>query len=243
MEEYKIIKTLESLKAGKPDKSWADFSKQDILSKTFDDNVVQGESVYSRIREYLTFSRLAFAASFSVLIIATFVMLNPSMPGQVYNTAHKPTPEEKLLAAIRSTELELSRIPSSNNGEEVDVKEVENGARRALASASEQLKNLPDNQKAAFAGTVVSKVKALEKNTNAVIMDEDKTAIQEFYKVIADNEIKEIEKNIDNLTDEQKVILSKAKDFFAVEHYSEALEEVYKIQPEADNGTDKSDKD
>jgi hypothetical protein len=157
------------------------------------------------------------------------------------------TPEEKLLIAIKSAESDLNNIPVAVNDKgEVDVKEIKQETRRALANASEQLKNLPEEQKVAFADKVVSKVKDLEKNVNTVIMDEyeDKAAIQEFYKVIAENEIKEFDGN-NNLTDDQKAILSKAKDFFAVGEYDKALEEMYKIQPKtempADNGS-KNDK-
>lgn len=237
MQEYKIIKTLESLKKVKPSKDWANFAKQDILSKSFEpERLSVAEGISLVLKFVFSQPKMAIASSFVICFVAlTFIVstnIYNATPQAATNSAKVLTPEEKLLAAIRSTDLELSKIPtiSSINGE-LNIVEVKKEAKRVLASASEQLKDLPEKQKAVFAGTVVARVKALEKNANTVIMDEDKTAIQEFYKIVAEDQIKEIESNTKNLTDNQKAILSKAKDFFAVSKYGEALEELYKIQP------------
>ncbi|MDD4409159.1 MAG: hypothetical protein PHW52_00725 [Candidatus Pacebacteria bacterium] len=249
MEEYKVIKTLEAFKQKRPDNNWANFAKREIISQSFDKSPVSFWEVLSVLRTGLASSKLAVGASLSaVLAIFLIVIATNNYDPSFSPVATKPlSPEERLLAAIRSTETEMDKIPltAKDNGE-VDVKEIKMETRKALASASEQLKGLPKEQKVAFADKVVSKVKDLEKNANAVIMDEyeDKTAIQEFYKVIAENEIKEFDANINNLTDEQKVILSKAKDFFAIGKYDKSVEEIYKIQAKIniDNNID-GDKD
>jgi hypothetical protein len=233
MQEYKITKILESFKQAGPQNEWASFAKESILAKSFEPE--KRTSLGEAFKLVFSQPKLAMVSSF----VICFVVLTFIISTNVYNSnsqwANNPkplTPEEKLLAAIQSTDLELNKISNvTNTNGEVDIKEVKEGAKRMLASASEQLKDLPDKQKVAFAGTVVAKVKALEKNSNTVIMDEDKTAIQEFYKIIAEDRIKEIESNIKNLTDKQKVNLSKAKDFFAVGKYGEVLEELASILP------------
>lgn len=238
MEEYKIIKTLESFKKTEPNQNWAGFSKKEIISKSFNRKSFSFGEMYVLFRSSIgDSSRLAIGASCSVVLTAFLIAgIAFNNHGVIDNPiATKPlSPEEKLLAAIKSTDIDLSRIPLSDNaGETVAVQDIKVEARKALANASEQLKSLPDTQKVAFADNVVSKVKALEKNTNAVIMDEyeDKTAIQEFYKVIAENEIKEIEGLFDSLTEEQKGFLDKAKSLFEKEEYDKSLEELYRIQP------------
>lgn len=238
MEEYKIIKTLESFKKTEPNQNWASFSKKEIISKSFNRKSFSFGEMYVLFRSSIgDSSRLVIGASCSVVLTAFLIA------GIAFNNhgvsvnpiATKPlSPEEKLLAAIKSTDIDLSRIPLSDNaGETVATQDIKVEARKALANASEQLKSLPDTQKVAFADNVVSKVKALEKNTNAVIMDEyeDKTAIQEFYKVIAVNEIKEIENIFDSLSEEQKDFFNKAKSLFEKEEYDKSLEELYKIKP------------
>jgi len=238
MEEYKIIKTLESFKKTEPNQNWAGFSKKEIISKSFNRKSFSFSEMYVLFRSSIgDSSRLAIGASCSVILTAFLIagIAFNDHGSSVDPIATKPlSPEERLLAAIKSTDIDLSRIPLSDNGEEkVAAQDIKVEARKALANASEQLKSLPDTQKVAFADNVVSKVKALEKNTNAVIMDEyeDKTAIQEFYKVIAENEIKEIEDIFDSLTEEQKGFLDKAKSLFEKEEYDKSLEELYKIQP------------
>ena len=233
MEEYKIIKTLESFKQEKPDKYWANFAKNEIISQSFKKN-----SFSYNFRNLFDSPKLAIGACFPVLItILLFVAINNPNNNETGPIASPVlSPEERLLVAIQSMEAEISKIPSTSEG---DVKEAKKETRKILASASAQLKELPKEQKATFADNVVSKVKALEKNVNAVIMDEqeDKIAIKEFYKVIAENEITEIEKSYNNLTEQQKAILSKAKDYFIVEEYEKALEEVYMIQPNTSKET------
>lgn len=244
MQEYKITKILESFKQAGPQNEWASFAKESILAKSFEPE--KRTSLGEAFKFVFNQPKLAMVSSFVIcFVVLTFIISTNvyNANSQWANNTKPLTPEEKLLAAIQSTDLELSKISNVANNGEVDIKEVKEGAKRMLASASEQLKDLPDKQKVAFAGTVVAKVKALEKNSNTVIMDEDKTAIQEFYKVIAEDRIKEIESNIKNLTDKQKVNLSKAKDFFAVGKYGEVLEELALILPSVHGDSSGSEED
>lgn len=240
MNEYEIIKKLESMKKVRPDANWASFSKQNIVSKTYEaepslglkDNIVQLFGI--------AFDRPKLAFAYSLLFFALFggavVVVNGSHGGGLSQLASVitgtkiekvQTPEEKLLAVIRATETEIDKVIAESK--EKGEKKVE--SKKVLAEASEKLKTLPADQKAKFAGTVVAKVKTLEKNANAVIMDEKEPLVQEFYQVIAENEIKEIDANAKNLTEKQQAILNKAKDFFAVKRYGDALEQLHKIAP------------
>ncbi|MDD5639958.1 MAG: hypothetical protein PHR47_04165 [Candidatus Pacebacteria bacterium] len=239
MTEYEVIKKLESMKKIKPDNNWVNFSKQNIVSKTFESEPTSGlKDVFIELFGIVVNRpKLALAYSFLVcLLFGTIFIFNSPYGNDLAQlasvvsgtkTERSISPEEKLLAVIQDTELKMDEIvaESKEKGEtQVETKKI-------LADASEKLKSLPDDQKARFADTVVAKVKTLEKNSNAVIMNEKEPVVQEFYQVIAENEIKELESNAKNLTDEQKVILKKAKDFFDVKKYGEALEELYKIQP------------
>ncbi|MCK9577965.1 hypothetical protein M0R01_00535 [bacterium] len=243
MTEYEIIKKLELMKKIEPNEDWAVFSRQNIISKTFEPEPSVG--LKDNIIELfgMAFNRPRLAFAYSLLFLALFggaiVVANGTYNNGGFSQLasvisgikiEKPqTPEEKLLAVIQATETEMDKIiaESKEKGEgKVETKKV-------LADASERLKSLPDDQKVKFAGTVVAKVKTLEKNTNAVIMDEREPLVQEFYQVIAENEIKELEANAKNLNEEQQTILNKAKDFFALKKYADALEELYKIKPSA----------
>jgi hypothetical protein len=242
MNEYEVIKKLESMKKVRPNTDWVVFSKQNIVSTTFEAEPSVG--IKDTIIELfgVAFNRpklaLAYSLLFCVLFGTVFVIGNPySNDLDQFASViegikiEKPqTPEEKLLAVIQDTESKIDKLVAENK----ESKEVQVETTKILTDASEKLKSLPADQKAKFAGTVVAKVKTLEKNSNAVIMNETEPVVQEFYQVIAENEIKEFESNAKNLTDEQKVILKKAKDFFDVKKYGEALEEFYKIQPSID---------
>jgi len=242
MSEYEIIKKLESMKKIEPSQDWAFFAKKTIVSKTFEAEPTVGLKESALHLFGVAFSRPKIAFAYSLLICVLFgavVVVNSSYNGGLTQLASVltgvkvekvQTPEEKLLAVIQATESELDKVVAESKdikGEKIETKKV-------LADASEKLRSLPAEQKAKFAGTVVAKVKTLEKNSNAVIMDEKEPLVQEFYQVIAENEIKELENNAKNLTDQQKVILNKAKDFFALKKYSDAVEELYKIKPAAD---------
>jgi len=65
-------------------------------------------------------------------------------------------------------------------------------------------------------------------------MDKDEPSFESIYKFLAENEIKELESNIQNLTLKQKDLLTQAKDFFSVNKYSDALDVLYQIQPQKD---------
>lgn len=228
------------MKKVKPNTDWADFARQNIISKTFEPEVSTGlkDSVFEFFG--IAFNRSKMAVAYVLLffvLFASVIFVGNSNSGvtqlaSVLNGIRiekAQTPEEKLMAVIQATESEIDKVvaESKENGEgKVETKKV-------LADASEKLRSLPADQKAKFAGTVVAKVKTLEKNANAVIMDEKEPLVQEFYQVIAENEIKEIEANAKNLTEEQQAILNKAKDFFALKKYSDAIEELYKIKPSA----------
>jgi hypothetical protein len=241
MNEYEIIKKLESMKKVKPNADWVIYAKQNIVSKTFEaePTVSLKDSVIELFG--VAFSRPKLALAYSFLFCALFgivFVVNSSYGSNLAQFASAIsgakiekvlTPEEKLLAVIQDTESKMDKIVAENK--EKGEKKIE--TKKILAEASEKLKSLPADQRAKYAGTVVAKVKTLEKNTNAVIMDEKEPVVQEFYQVIAENEIKEFEGNAKNLTDEHKVILKKAKDLFALKKYSAAVEELYKIQPAA----------
>lgn len=239
MSEYEIIKKLESMKKVKPNADWVSLAKQNIISKTFDSESEKSsewtKEIYFALR--MVFSKPKLVAVYSsITCLAIIAMLSVNTYSDklvqfassinVIKIEKPQTPEEKLLAIIRNTESEIDKIAIAK-----EVGDGKEETKKVLANASEQLRALPDNQKVKFADTVVAKVKTLEKNTNADIMGEKEPAIQEFYKVIAENEINEFDNNIKNLTSEQKVILKKAKSFFDVSKYAEAVEELYKIQP------------
>ena len=229
------------MKKVKPNTDWADFSKQSIISKTFEAEPSIGlkDTVIEFFGVAFNRPKLAFAYSFLFcLLFGAAIVVNSTYEGGLVQLASTisgvkvekvQTPEEKLLAVIKDTETNIDKVVAESK--EKGEKKVE--TKKILAEASEKLRSLPEEQKVKFAGTVVAKVKTLEKNSNAVIMDEKEPLVQEFYQVLAENEIKEIEGNAKNLTDAQKVILNKAKDFFALKKYSDVFEELYKIKPSA----------
>lgn len=248
MDEIKVIKNLEALKAVKPQAEWAAFSKRNILSKQFEqtETVATFASVFNTIGHAFETPRVLMPV-LSGLIVSVFgfsiITAQHTLPGdnlyslkQVYETVRisMMSPEAQAVAKVEQADTRLSELDkiskeSENQGSKLAASIVE--VQKAIAVASRELTKLPENQKAELVSNIVSKISKIEKTTNASIVDEKSEGYQEFYKILAESEIKEFDANIDNLTASQKSLLKKAKESFSVSDYSSALEILHQIQP------------
>jgi len=143
------------------------------------------------------------------------------------------SPEERAVAQVARADQKLSELDKmSGTGENqgklaAGIAEV----KKALVVASRELSKLPESQKAELVTNIVSKISKIEKTTNAAIMDEENGDYQEFYKFLAESEIKELDANVKSLTIAQLHLLAEAKESFAVEDYARAVEIIHQIQP------------
>jgi hypothetical protein len=247
MEEIKVIKNLEAMKAVRPNSQWVAFSKKNIMTKQFEETstVATFASIFNTIGSAFETPRVLMPV-LSGLIVAVFgfsMITAQTLPGdglyslkQAFETVKisMMSPEAQAVAKVeqadtRLTELDKISKESENQGKKLAAGIVE--VQKALSVASTQLSKLPENQKAELVSNIVSKISKIEKTTNASIMSDESEDYQTFYKILAESEIKEFEANINNLTAEQKSLLEQAKEYFAVSSYNQAVETLYQIQP------------
>ncbi|MDD3293055.1 MAG: hypothetical protein PHT67_03145 [Candidatus Pacebacteria bacterium] len=235
MDEFTLIKKLESLKANKPDANWVVLAKSNILSQDFEK---QSFSLFN----YLKQSKLvpAFASVLMVLFVAPFIFAQNALPGEKLYTFKKigetikySLQQDKSVAQLEQVQVklgELDRITEQSENQGYKLAAGIKETKQALTKATKDLANVPEPQKAELVGQIVNQITAIEKKTNAAIMDTDKE-YQALYKFFVENEIKEIELRQESLSEEQLKIFNQVKDLFAEEKYSEALEMIYEIQP------------
>ncbi|MDD5013081.1 MAG: hypothetical protein PHD93_01625 [Candidatus Pacebacteria bacterium] len=235
MDEFTLIKKLESLKANKPDANWVVLAKSNILSQDFEK---QSFSLFN----YLKQSKLvpAFASVLMVLFVAPFIFAQNALPGEKLYTFKKigetikySLQQDKSVAQLEQVQVklgELDRITEQSENQGYKLAAGIKETKQALTKATKDLANVPEPQKAELVGQIVNQITAIEKKTNAAIMDTDKE-YQALYKFFVENEIKEIELRQESLSEEQLKIFNQVKDLFAEEKYSEALEMIYQIQP------------
>lgn len=249
MEEIQLIKKLESLKGTRPSNEWVSLVKRDIIGKQFErESTVTFSTIINAVGSVFETPRI-FAPVLSVMLVAVFgfalVTAQNTLPGdglyslkQAYEEARISmlSPEDKAVAQVeqfneRLSELDKITEESENQGKKLAAGIVE--VQKALVVASKQLSNLPEGQKTELVNNIVSKMTKIEKTTNAAIVDEEnKEDYQEFYKFLAESEIKELEANTENLTVKQLNLLSQAKESFDVSDYINAVEILHQIQPE-----------
>jgi len=238
MDEFTLIKKLETLKTVKPSNDWACSAKSRILSQDFEKApVFSFDMVFSQ-------KRLApvFASFLVIFAVMPFVFAKDALPGETLYGFKKAGETikyaltasgggQKSMAQLESRLNELDKITeqSENQGKKLaaGIKET----KQALTRASQELANVPENQKAELVAKIVNQIAAIEKKTNAAIMDIDEEEYQELYKFFVENEIKEFEKREDSLSQEQKDLLIETKELFEQGKYSEAMEAIYQIQP------------
>ncbi|MDD5752958.1 MAG: hypothetical protein PHI45_02660 [Candidatus Pacebacteria bacterium] len=235
MDEFTLIKKLESLKANKPDANWVVLAKSNILSQDFEK---QSFSLFN----YLKQSKLvpAFASVLMVLFVAPFIFAQNALPGEKLYTFKKigetikySLQQDKSVAQLEQVQVklgELDRITEQSENQGYKLAAGIKETKQALTKATKDLASVPEPQKAELVGQIVNQITAIEKKTNAAIMDTDKE-YQALYKFFVENEIKEIELRQESLSEEQLKIFNQVKDLFAEEKYSEALEMIYQIQP------------
>jgi hypothetical protein len=247
MEEIKVIKNLEAMRAVKPNSQWVSFAKSNIMTKRFEEptTVATFASIFNTIGHAFETPKVLMPVLSSV-IVAVFgfsIITAQTLPGdglyslkQSFETVRISllSPEAQAVAKVEQADQRLSELDkiskeSENQGKKLAAGIVE--VQKALSVASTQLAKLPENQKAELVSNIISKISKIEKTTNASIMNNDSEDYQTFYKILAESEIKEFEANINNLTATQKSLLEQAKENFDVLNYSGAVEMLHQIQP------------
>lgn len=249
MEEIKLIKKLESLKEVKPNRDWVSFAKREVLSKQFEkeERSLAFISFINKVSSVFETPKV-FAPVLSGLIFSVFgfavITAQNTVPGDSLYSIKKTcdqmrlsfmTSEEQTVARVKQVDQILVQLDKiSKEGENQSKKKLEasmNEAREALAVVSKELTKLPESQKAELVQQVVSRVSEVERTTNASIMSDDNEDYQAIYKFFIESEIKNLESNENNLTEEQFSLLEQAKESFLIGNYLEAMEAIYQIQP------------
>lgn len=250
MDEFTLAKKIQILQSVKPNTEWVAFNKSEILSKEFEKKESFSlNSVASAITSALRVPQLVAAyASLAVVIFGGFgfvIASRNAMPGdtlygikQITEKAQMAmimSPEQKTVAQVNqaSTRLDELDIVSKQSDNEEKKLAVISETKKAVVEATKEIAKLSGEQQASLIGKLAAKIQTVEKNSNAAIMDKDEPSFESIYKFLAESEIKEFENNTKNLTVKQRALLEQAKDFFAVNQYSEALDKLYQIQPNA----------
>lgn len=248
MDEMQLIKKLELLKETRPNAEWASLAKREIMGKVFEAEAPRATfaSVLNAVGSVFETPRV-FAPALAGLIVAVFgfaLITAQTVPGdRLYSLKNSwddfristMSPAERAVAQVERADQKLSELDkiteaSENQGKlAAGIAEVQ----KALVVASKELAKLPESQKAELVTNIVSKISKIEKTTNAAIMDEKNEDYQEFYKFLAESEIKELDANVKSLTIAQLNLLAEAKESFAVADYAKAVEIIYQIQPGA----------
>lgn len=246
MDEMQLIKKLESLKETKPSAEWASFAKREIIGKVFEKEATTATfaSILNTIGSAFETPRV-FAPVLAGMIVFVFgfaLITAQTVPGDgLYSLKSSyeemrismMSPEERAVAQVERADQKLNELDKiSGTGENqgklaAGIAEV----KKALVVASKELSKIPEGQKAELVTNIVSKISKIEKTTNAAIMDDGNGDYQEFYKFLAESEIKELDANVKSLTAAQLHLLAEAKESFAVEDYMRAVEIIYQIQP------------
>jgi len=212
--EKEIIKKIKLLKQIKPEKKWVFLTKEKILGK---------EPLF------FPFLKPAFAGLLFVLIL--FGLSFTSLPGEPFYLIKKLAergqtvfiPDEqkpKLELELANKRLEeLSKIAEKN-----DVKKLVPAINEAKESVAQATKNLVKSKK--VDKEIVQKTLQLEKKKQEV----EKVLGTKITEEEAENPTKLVAKylmeDLENrtLTEEQKQILEKAKEYFENENYEKVLE-------------------
>ena len=249
----KLIKQLESLKQVKPNQNWVALSKGNILSKQFEKQGTAATfaSLFENVGHVFETPRYVAPILASLIVSVFGIALITSQAGnavpgenlyslkQVMENIEMSllSPEDAAIAKVNQLDKRLSELDKITKESENQGKKLVAGiaeAQKALAVASKELAKLPETQKAELIGSIVAKIEKIEKTTNAAIMENGSEDYQAFYKFLALSEIEELEANEKNLTDEQAALLKKAREYFDLGKYIEAVETIYKIQPKAE---------
>ena len=255
MDEFTLAKKLQNLQTIKPNTEWVAFNKSEILAKEFDQqNSFSLSNISAVFASALQAPQLIKVyASVAVVIFSAFgfvVASRNAMPGDALYAIRQAeekvrlavimSPEQKTVAQVEqvSTRLdELDIVSKTGNNEEKKLAVISE-AKKAVVEATKEIAKLSGEQQASLIGKLASKIQTVEKNSNAAIMDKDEPSFDSIYKFLAASEIKEFENNTKNLTIKQRDLLKKAKDFFAVNKYSEAYEMLMLIQPAPSDSSD-----
>lgn len=256
MDEFTLSKKLKALQSVKPDKKWVDFAKANIVSQEFE----KGKSfsishtanqVFGLISNLSKTPQLvAVYSSITAVVFGGFMVLSVArnaVPGDMLYAVKQAeenikmamiiSPEQKSVVQIEqaSTRLdELDIVSKQVNNEEKKLAAISE-TKKAIAEATREIAKLSGDQQASLIEKLAIKIQTVEKNSNAVIMDKDESSFESIYKYLAESEIKEFDDNAKNLTVKQRDLLEQAKDFFAVNKYSDALDVLYQIQPDTND--------
>ncbi len=182
----------------------------------------------------------AFASFLLLFSITPFIFAQNALPGErlyglkkageTIKYAFEQDKSAVQLEKVQSRLVELDRITEQSENQGYKLAAGIKETKQAVNKATKELSKIPESQKAAMAEKIITQITAIEKKTNAAIMDTDKD-YQDLYKFYVENEIKEFEQNQENLNEEQLELFLKAKELIEQEKYSEALEKILEIQP------------
>ena len=230
MREKDVIKQLRSLRQIKPNKDWVVFARKEIVGE-------------EKLVFHLSF-KPAFALSLlGILVISSFALAQNSLPGDALYPLKRITEKTRLALTPQSEKpkvqleltaerlRELKQIAKENKIEKLkpaiaEVNQTIPETARTIQKITKEKNNIENVKE------IVKKVDEIEKTKKEVQAlgvvvgdDELEKTSQELRKELVEEELKDLEKR--SLTDNQKELLEKAKEYYQKENYSEALEIIF----------------
>ncbi|MFA5433014.1 MAG: DUF5667 domain-containing protein, partial [Candidatus Paceibacterota bacterium] len=189
MEEIKVIKNLEAMRAVKPNSEWVSFAKKNIMTKQFEEPtaIATFASIFNTIGHAFETPKVLMPV-LSGLIVAVFgfsIVTSQTLPGdglyslkEAYESVRISllSPEAQAVAKVEQADTRLVELDKISKESENQGKKLAAGivaVQKALTVASTQLSKIPESQKAELVSNIVSKISKIEKTTNASIMNSE----------------------------------------------------------------------
>jgi uncharacterized protein YdaU (DUF1376 family) len=214
MEEKELIEKIRELSQIKPRKNWVLKTKREILGPSF-----------PILKPILI--------GLFLILISIFFFAQKSLPGEKLYAIKRLTEKSQVLFVSKNEKPKLELELANKRLEELiqiakkdDVRKLAPAMKEVKESTAEAAKSLKKIEKVDL--EIVEKTKELEENkkmTQKILGTEIETKELELaYKILAEREIRDLEKR--SLTEKQKEILEKAKEFFEKGDFLSALTKV-----------------
>ena len=235
--EKELISKLQTLKDIKPRQDWVSLLKSEIRNPKLETNPKFSNFEFL-ISSFFSKKSLAYAFATLLLIMAgTFGFAQYTMPGDLLFSVKKATEQSQAalsgqtvlrqdVASLGNRINELAQV--AKQGRTTSIPSAINEVRQSVSKVTESLKTslVEDKQSAKELASEVQKIKQLQTLADLSGTPEIKS-LNDALAVLAQNEITDLEKT--TLTEDQKIILKEAKDFYDKEYYVDALEKILTI--------------
>ena len=230
--EKELIRQLKALRDIKPSEDWVSFTRRNIIGES-------SPKTYFYFKPAFTLSLLG------ILIISSFsfAVAQNSLPGDRLYSLKRVTERVRLALAPSNEKPRIQLELTTKRLNELKQIAKENKIEKLNSAIAEVNQTIPETAKTIQkivkekknienVKEIVKKVDEIEKTKKEVQAlgivvkgDELEKTSQELRKELVESELKDLEDR--SLTENQKNLLEKAKEYYQKEDYSEALETIF----------------